>query len=169
VVVLAWYQVNLSEMPLIYKSDLNIESKTLQVRGANPRVITLDETSVQLLKLFADTVCYNGLEGRQMKYQSSEYLFRSDRSRHLDTNGIKCQLKRFNDHVEKLGTGRELSVPQISKCRLFYETYKRSMESDASANSVIQALEGCDRAMASGRVRTYYVWKKLFYDTKEVI
>ena len=165
-VILTWYQVDLAEMTLIKKSDLNVEDKTVQIRGDNSRVVTLDENSFKLLKLFADAVNYNSFPGgTQGAYQSSIYLFRSNRSSQLNEDNIKCFIKRFNVEAD---AGQLISLLSIKKCGVFYETLQQATDAD-SVNSIIQSLAKCNRQIAFGYAKLYLRWKKKFYNREEIV
>lgn len=161
VVILTWYQVTLAEITSIKKSDLNVENKTVQIHGDNPRVVVLDGYSFKLLKLLADAVNYTSFPGgTQGTYQTSQYLFRSNRSKQLSEDNIKCFIKRFNVEAD---AGQLISLLAIKKCGIFFETLQRSKDSD-SVNSIIQSIALCNRQIAFGYAKLYSRWKQRFYN-----
>lgn len=166
IVILTWYQTELGEMTAIRKSDLNAGEKSVQISGENPRTITLDEKSFRLLKLYADAEEYNSFPGGGRKsYQPSVYLFRSNRSDHLNENNLKCFCKRFNAEAD---AGQLISLLAIRRCGIFCEVSGLLEKSkNESVNAAIQKIAKCDRQMAFGYAKLYGRWKQKFHVVQE--
>lgn len=168
IAILSWHGVDLDEMALIRKSDLKVGNKTLLIRGENERTILLQDEHFGILRMFADATTYRSFPAqRESNYQSSMYLFRSDKQDRLTSNSLRCTLKRFN--LEAKESGQLLSVIAMKKNGVCCEVLKRSKDSDEVINSIIQEVCQCDKFIAFGYAKFYHRWKERFYPKEEML
>lgn len=158
IVILTWYQVDLSELQSLHKSDLRLETHTVLV---GEKEIQLSVDHFNILKRFADLDVHKGFPSqKQQIYVTSSFLMRSAKQTSLNPNNIQKAIQRFNSIA--VDHGKELSILNLRRNGIFSHVYTSGDEK--TANTLIQELTGCDTAFAFGYKEFYERWKRLIIE-----
>lgn len=155
IVILSWYQVELSQLQELHKSALHSETHTVSV-GEKQIQLTIEHFNI--LKRFAELDVHRGFPSqKQQIYMSSPFLMRSAKQISLSPNNIQKAIQRFNSVAVE--HGKELSILNLRRNGIFSQVYAAGDEK--TANTLIQELTGCDTAFAFGYKEFYERWKRL--------
>ena len=155
IVILSWYQVELSQLQELHKSALQPETHTVLV-GEKQIQFTIEHFNI--LKRFAELDVHRGFPSqKQQIYMSSPFLMRSAKQISLSPNNIQKAIQRFNSVAVE--HGKELSILNLRRNGIFSQVYAAGDEK--TANTLIQELTGCDTAFAFGYKEFYERWKCL--------
>lgn len=155
IVILSWYQVELSQLQELHKSALRPETHTVFV-GEKQIQLTIEHFDI--LKRFADLDVHRGFPSqKQQIYMSSPFLMRSAKQISLSPNNIQKAVQRFNSVAVE--HGKELSILNLRRNGIFSQVYAAGDEK--TANTLIRELTGCDTAFAFGYKEFYERWKHL--------
>lgn len=155
IVILSWYQVELSQLQELHKSALQPETHTVLV---DEKQIQLTIEHFNILKRFAELDVHRGFPSqKQQIYMSSPFLLRSAKQMSLSPNNIQKAIQRFNSVAVE--HGKELSILNLRRNGIFGQVYAAGDEK--TANTLIQELTGCDTAFAFGYKEFYERWKHL--------
>jgi hypothetical protein len=156
IIILSWYQVELSELQELHKSALQPEAHTVLV---GEKQITLTIEHFNILKRFAELDIHKGFPShRAQVYVSSPFLMRSAKQVSLQPNNIYQAIQRFN--AVAVDYGKELSILNLKRNGIFSRVHNAD-DDDKTANALIQELTGCDTAFAFGYKEFYERWKHL--------
>lgn len=155
IVILSWYQIELSQLQELHKSALQPEMHTVLV-GEKQIQLTIEHFNI--LKRFAELDVHKGFPSRKQQiYMSSPFLMRSAKQISLSPNNIQKAIQRFNSVAVE--HGKELSILNLRRNGIFGQVYAAGDEK--TANTLIQELTGCDTAFAFGYKEFYERWKRL--------
>ena len=155
IIILSWYQVELSQLQELHKSALQPETHTVLV-GEKQIQLTIEHFNI--LKRFAELDVHKGFPSqKQQIYLSSPFLMRSAKQISLSPNNIQKAIQRFNSVAVEYG--KELSILNLRRNGIFSRVYAAGDEK--TANTLIQELTGCDTAFAFGYKEFYERWKRL--------
>ena len=155
IVILSWYQVELSQLQELHKSALHPETHTVSV-GEKQIQLTIEHFNI--LKRFAELDVHQGFPSqKQQAYMTSPFLMRSAKQITLNPNNMQKAIQRFNSIAVE--HGKELSILNLRRNGLFSQVYASG--DDKTANTLIQELTGCDTAFAFGYKEFYERWKRL--------
>lgn len=156
IAILAWHQVELSEMQTLHKSDLQLATYRIVAGG---KVIQLTIEHFNILKRFAELDVHKGFPSHKTQvYVSSPFLMRSAKRSNLSPNNIHQTIQRFN--AIAVDYGKEISFLNLKRNGIFSRVYDAA-DDDKTANALIQELTGCDTAFAFGYKEFYERWKHL--------
>lgn len=156
IAILAWHQVELPEIQVLHKSDLQLRTHAVLV---GERTIQLSIEHFNILRRFAELDIHKGFPSHKIQvYLSSPYLMRSARQVSLSSNNIHHAVQRFNSIA--VDYGKELSILNLKRNGIFSKVYDIA-EDDKTAYVLIQELTGCDAAFAFGYKKFYERWKRL--------
>lgn len=156
IVILAWYQLELTEIQALHKSDLQLRTHSILING---RMIQLPVDHFNVLKRFSEIDEHKGFPAhRTQYYMPSQFLLRSARQENLTPNNIYQVIQRFN--FVAVHYGKELSILNLKRNGIFSKVYEIA-EDDKTTNVLIQELIGCDTAFAFGYKEFYERWKCL--------
>lgn len=155
IVILSWYQVELSQLQELHKSALQSETHTVLV-GEKQIQLTIEHFNI--LKRFAELDVHQGFPSQKRQiYMTSPFLMRSAKQITLNPNNIQKAIQRFNSIAVE--HGKELSILNLRRNGIFSKVY--TSEDNKTANTLIQELTGCDTAFAFGYKEFYERWKRL--------
>lgn len=155
IVILSWYQIELSQLQELHKSALQPETHTVLV-GEKQIQLTIEHFNI--LKRFAELDVHQGFPSqKQQVYMTSPFLMRSAKQISLNPNNIQKAIQRFNSIAVE--HGKELSILNLRRNGIFSQVYASG--DDKTANTLIQELTGCDTAFAFGYKEFYERWKRL--------
>ena len=152
-IILAWHGYSTEEMSELRKSDVLSSSISKTPSFYTRSCIPLVDTEMEILKRWRDIDYYGWFPtGKKRECVPSEWLMRSQKSEHMNSNNIFCMIRRFNQ--ECVDYGKRISLSSLRKNGLF--CFIRDNVSKDKPQAIIQAMLGCDRQTAFGYVHSYY-------------
>lgn len=154
IVILAWYQVSVTEMVGLHKSDLIQQTNEVVVGN---KKIQIKNEYFAILRRFAELDMHKGFPSHKMQvYASSKFLMRTAKNSEVCPNNIAKTLSRFN--AVAIDHGKELSILSLRRNGVFSQVYD-SMSEDKSVGVLIKEICQCDTAFSYGYKEFYEKWK----------